>query len=210
MLLPVGLSETLPRLGLASSAVLQLRLRQRQRQLLQLLPTDPAQAPTDCQAAAGEHVLSQSEVSQGLVDGVAALRAQRANLEGALARPGAIQQQQMAAPRIVARALAVQVADAMLQTIQKVQASTRAACSAHCQSSCRQHRRHRLSRLPRSQHQRPAALSYGAVRAGCHAAARLGSAAAVGVSPACGGGGFSYPPPEEDTGVAGTACGCGD
>ncbi len=91
---------------------------------------DPAPVPADCQAAAAERVLSHSEIPQGLVDSVAAVHAQRANLEGALVRPGALQQRYIAAPRIFARALAVQLTDAMLQTNQEVQASPRAARSA--------------------------------------------------------------------------------
>ncbi len=42
-------------------------------------------------------------MQQGLIEGVAALHAQRANLEGALAHPGALQQRHTAAPQIVAR-----------------------------------------------------------------------------------------------------------
>ncbi len=55
------------------------------------------------------------------------MRTRRANLECALARPGALQQRQIAAPQIVARALAFQMTDIIFQTNQEVQASTQAA-----------------------------------------------------------------------------------
>ncbi len=95
-------------------------------------PAHPALAPAHCQVANGERVLSESELQQGLADGVAAMRARRANLEGALARPGALQQRQIAAPQFVACALAVQMTDVVLQTNQEVQASTQAAGITVC------------------------------------------------------------------------------
>ncbi len=55
------------------------------------------------------------------------MRARLASLEGALARPGALQQRQ-----IVARALAVQITDVIFQTNQEVQASTQAADITAC------------------------------------------------------------------------------
>ncbi len=54
------------------------------------------------------------------------MRARRANLEGALARPGALQLRQIAAPQFVACALAVQMTDVVFQTNQEVQASPQA------------------------------------------------------------------------------------
>ncbi len=95
-------------------------------------PANPVLAPAHCQVADGERVLSESEIQQGLADGVAAMRARRANLEGALARPGALQQRQIAAPQFVACALAVQMTDVVFQTNQEVQASTQAADITVC------------------------------------------------------------------------------
>ncbi len=60
------------------------------------------------------------------------MRARRADLEGALAGPGALQQRQIAAPQIVARANAVQMTDVIFQTNQEVQASTQAAGITVC------------------------------------------------------------------------------
>ncbi len=60
------------------------------------------------------------------------MRARLANLEGALARPGALQQRQIAAPQIVARFFAVQITDVIFQTNQEVQASTQAAGITVC------------------------------------------------------------------------------
>ncbi len=71
---------------------------------------------------------------------MAAMRTRRANLEGAFARPGALQQRQIAAPHIVARALAVQMTDVIFQTNQEVQASTQAAGITVCGYSKLLHR----------------------------------------------------------------------
>ncbi len=96
---------------------------------------DPARPPAHCQAADGQRVLSESEFQQGLADSVVAMRARLASLEGALARPGALQQRQIAAPHIVARALAVQITDVIFQTNQEVQACTQAAGITACKYS---------------------------------------------------------------------------
>ena len=68
------------------------------------------------------------------------MRDRRANLEGALARPGALQQRPIAAPHFAACALAVQMTDVVFQTNQEVQASTQAAGITVCGYSKLLHR----------------------------------------------------------------------